>query len=211
MAKNSEMLLKRKQLVVQDAIWNAAIDLFAEKGFDEATVDDIAAAAGVSQRTFFRYFASKSDLLGQGMLAYGEALRAAIKAAPKSAQEFEVLRGAVLEIAATVASLPRTREVIAVVMQCPAAREAQLSRRAEVEEKVAQAYAARIKKGSQNEMTARLLAGLTLTLLDVTLRLWYANPVQEITVVAERVMQNLHHVVAGVDFQAGSQVTRVSP
>ena len=78
MAANSEELLRRKQQVVQDAIWNAAIDLFGEKGFDATTVDDIAAAAGVSQRTFFRYFASKSDLMGQSMLAYGEMLRAAI-------------------------------------------------------------------------------------------------------------------------------------
>ena len=101
MADNSEILLKRKQQVVQDAIWNAAIDLFAEKGFDEATVDDIAAAAGVSQRTFFRYFASKSDLMGQGMMAYGELLTAAIKASPKSANPFRVLRTAVLDIAAT--------------------------------------------------------------------------------------------------------------
>jgi AcrR family transcriptional regulator len=46
LATNSEVLLRRKQQVVQDAIWNAAIDLFGKKGFDETTVDDIAAAAG---------------------------------------------------------------------------------------------------------------------------------------------------------------------
>src|SRR5450631_833826 len=117
---NSERLLRRKQQVVQDAIWNAAIDLFGEKGFDETTVDDIVAATGVSQRTFFRYFASKNDLMGQGVLVYGEALRAAIKACPKSANAFDVLRSAVLEIATIVASIPRTRDVIAVSIRCPA-------------------------------------------------------------------------------------------
>jgi AcrR family transcriptional regulator len=199
LAKNSEFLLKRKQQVVQDAIWNAAIDLFGEKGFDEATVNEIAAAAGVSQRTFFRYFASKNDLMGQSMMAYGELLRVAIKASPKSAHAFGVLRMAVLEIAATVASFPRTRDVIAVSIQCPAAREAQLLRRSEVEEIVAQAYAARMRKGRDNELTARLLAGLTLTILDQTLRFWYADRVQNITVVAERVMQRVCSVVAGAD------------
>ena len=199
MPGNSEQLLRRKQQVVQDAIWNAAIDLFGKKGFDQTTVDDIAAAAGVSQRTFFRYFASKSDLMGQGMLAYGEALKEAIQASPKPSSAFEVLRRAVLEIASAVASLPRTRDVIAVVIECPAARDAQLSRRAEVEEKVAQAFAARMKKGRENELTAHLLAGLTLTILDVTMRLWYADPAQEITAVAKKVMKSLSKVVAGAD------------
>jgi AcrR family transcriptional regulator len=195
LAANSQRLLKRKQQVVRDAIWNAAIDLFGEKGFDETTVDDIAAAAGVSQRTFFRYFASKSDLMGQGVLAYGEALTAAIKACPKSANSFDVLRKAVLNIATTVASYPRSKDVIAVSIRFPAAREAQRSRMGEVEESVAQAFAARMKKGRERELTSRLLAGLTLTILDATMRLWFAERAEKIAVVAEQVMKKLCRLV----------------
>ena len=199
MATNSEILLKRKQRVVHDVIWNAAIDLFAEKGFDEITVDDIVAAAGVSQRTFFRYFASKNDLMGRNMLTYGEALKEAIKASPKSASAFEVLRGAVLDIANRVASYPRTRDVIAVAFKYPAAREAQLSRMGQVEQIVAQAFAVRMKKSRDNEVAARLLAGTTLTIIDVTMRLWFAEEAEDITVVAERVMKKLCHLVGSAE------------
>src|SRR5438034_1129540 len=67
-ANATPTLLARKQQLVRDVIWDAAIDLFTEKGFDETTVDDIAQTAGVSRRSFFRYFSSKSDLLALGIL-----------------------------------------------------------------------------------------------------------------------------------------------
>jgi AcrR family transcriptional regulator len=41
----------------------AAVELFTTKGYDETTVDDITAAAGVARRTFFRYFPSKEDAI----------------------------------------------------------------------------------------------------------------------------------------------------
>lgn len=46
---------------VRRELAHAAVALFAEHGYDETTVDDIAAAAGVGRRTFFRYFRSKED------------------------------------------------------------------------------------------------------------------------------------------------------
>ena len=64
----------KKQDLVRHEIWTAAVDLFYAEGFDAVTVEQIAERAGVSRRTFFRYYASKDDLMGSTLKAYGECL-----------------------------------------------------------------------------------------------------------------------------------------
>lgn len=75
-------LQERKQQLVRSAIWDAATDLFAEQGYDETTIDDIAKRAGISRRSFFRYFSSKSALMAYGVVDYAKHLTDAIEACP---------------------------------------------------------------------------------------------------------------------------------
>src|SRR5690242_18321579 len=138
-------LHERKQQVVRDAIWDAAIQLFLKKGFDETTVEDIARAAGVSRRSFFRYFSSKSDLMAQGIVDYVQSVTEAIDECPPGSSLAEVFREAVLRVARISAAHPRTREIMQIAARYASAREAQLSRLAELQEQIAEAYARRTR------------------------------------------------------------------
>jgi len=74
-----------------------ALQLFSERGFDATTVDDIAAAAGIGRRTFFRYYASKNDVAWGAFDAHLEVMRAALAASPPDEPMLEVLRRAILD------------------------------------------------------------------------------------------------------------------
>jgi TetR/AcrR family transcriptional regulator, regulator of mycofactocin system len=53
----------RRPSTTRAELERVALDLFASRGFEETTVEDIAAAAGIGRRTFFRYYASKNDVV----------------------------------------------------------------------------------------------------------------------------------------------------
>jgi AcrR family transcriptional regulator len=71
---------ERKKQRTRDALIDAAMELFAAKGYDRTTVREITDAVDVSERTFFRYFASKEDLVlsfvRDGLTEFAEALMA---------------------------------------------------------------------------------------------------------------------------------------
>lgn len=54
-------LREQKKRLARDTLAKAALELFSEKGFEHTTVDEIAARAGISRRSFFRYFTSKEE------------------------------------------------------------------------------------------------------------------------------------------------------
>jgi mycofactocin system transcriptional regulator len=58
----SEPRVGRRRSTTWDDITNVAIDLFAARGFDEVSVDDVARAAGIARRTLFRYYPSKNAI-----------------------------------------------------------------------------------------------------------------------------------------------------
>jgi AcrR family transcriptional regulator len=69
---------EQKRQRTKVAIIEAAIDLFEARGYDETTIAEIAAAAGIAPRTFFSYFASKDELVFDGAESQIDAAYAAI-------------------------------------------------------------------------------------------------------------------------------------
>ena len=184
-------LQARKQEFVRNAIWDAAIDLFAQRGFDETTVDEIAEAAGVSRRSFFRYFSSKNDLMAQGTVNYGAFLASVIEACPQTFSLSEILREVVLRVAEQSAAQARTSKIMGIAAKYPAAREAQNGRIAEVQEQVARAFARRCGTASGDKVTAHILAGLTLSILSVAFRTWFENGQQNISRTVDQILQTM--------------------
>jgi AcrR family transcriptional regulator len=75
-------LRARKRQQTRERLTRAAMALFLERGFDATTLDDIAAAADVSRRSFFHYFASKEDVVFAWQEEIITALIAAVAARP---------------------------------------------------------------------------------------------------------------------------------
>jgi AcrR family transcriptional regulator len=79
-ARTTPTLMERRRQDAAEEIARAAIELFTRDGFEATTVDAIAAEAGCSRRTFYRYFGSKEDVLFQDLPTAFERLREVLEA-----------------------------------------------------------------------------------------------------------------------------------
>lgn len=93
---------ERKRRETLRRITDAGVCLFIEKGFEGTTVEEIAAASGISRRTFFHYFESKDDILLSLQSDVGEMFAAEVRRAPPGGSPFELARDAALRVCASI-------------------------------------------------------------------------------------------------------------
>jgi AcrR family transcriptional regulator len=91
----------------RQALQDAADRMFAERGFTATTVRDIALAAGVTERTFFRYFGSKQELILEDTLAWIPVLADMIRDRPAAESPVDAMRNAVHDISALLQETDR--------------------------------------------------------------------------------------------------------
>jgi AcrR family transcriptional regulator len=101
-ANSEDGLRARKRRETMKRITDAGIRLFLDRGYEATTLDDIAAAAAISRRTFFHYFKSKDDILISLQSGMGAMIAEAIDKAPPGMQPLQVVREAVLVVCAAV-------------------------------------------------------------------------------------------------------------
>ncbi|WP_261564947.1 TetR/AcrR family transcriptional regulator [Frankia gtarii] len=87
-------LRERTRRAVRSELMTVAMSLFAEQGYDATTIDQIASAAGLSKRSFFRYFASKEEVILVNFEAFGRALADAVGQRPPQEGAWLALRRA---------------------------------------------------------------------------------------------------------------------
>jgi AcrR family transcriptional regulator len=88
----SPSLRERTRLAVRQQLLDTALALFVEHGYEATTVDEIAAAAGMSKRSFFRYFGSKEDVILGKHERLGEQFVDALRARPPDEPLWTALR-----------------------------------------------------------------------------------------------------------------------
>ena len=166
MPRNGEPARRRLQ--------QAAVELFCERGYDQTTAAEIAARAGVTERTFFRHFPDKREVLFDGQAILRELLTNAIAEAPVKLKPLKVLYRAFRSVEQLLEdnrpfSLPRQQ----VIDRTPALQERELAKVAALAEVLALA----LRQRGVDERLAALAAQTGMATFRYAVASWFADPV----------------------------------
>ena len=147
----------------------AALELFQERGYTRTTVEEIAARAGLTERTFFRYFADKREVLFSGSGALQKVIVDAIASSPAPTGPLDAVAAA---LEATAAVLQRGREY-ARTRQALIAAHAELRERELIKlRSLASAIADALRRRGIPEPVASLTAEAGIAILKVAYECW---------------------------------------
>jgi AcrR family transcriptional regulator len=151
----------------------AAFELFEERGFEQTTVAEIAARAGLTERTFFRHFADKREVLFRGSEQLRDTLIAAIDESPASAGPLAAASAALEAAGATFApELARRRR--AIILATPELQERELIKLASLTDALTDALCRR----GVPDAAAHLAAETGMAVFRITFERWVTDPAE---------------------------------
>jgi len=181
----------RRPATTREEVARAALDLFNRQGYDETTVDQIAAAVGVSRRTFFRYFDSKRDVVWGEFDAELVRLERQLGSAPADEPMMDVVRRAVVATNRFGAGeLDELRIRMGLISSVPTLVAHSAVRYAEWRDVVARFVAGRIG-GAADDLAPQTVARATLGAAIAAFTCWARHDTDDLTGEVDRALQLL--------------------
>jgi AcrR family transcriptional regulator len=173
MGTNEVGLRERTRRAVRAELMEIAVDLFLTQGFEETTVEQIAAAAGLSRRSYFRYFASKDDVFVEVISTLGQDVAAALSARPAVELPWEALRRSFDPLLAMMEDDERMRTVTRMLLEDPALQSSHRYKQDSWQAAMATALEPRLAHdGPDARLRAEALAGAALSCLTTAQVRW---------------------------------------
>ncbi|BCJ54581.1 TetR family transcriptional regulator [Actinoplanes sp. NBRC 14428] len=158
---------------VKRRLQDAALEMFTERGFDHTSAADIAARAGVTERTFFRHFTDKREVFFDGQDELLGTLLAGLAAVPAGTKPMAALRAAFHgAVPLLEANLPVVLPRLPIIAATPALKERSLAKTQALAEALAAGLAAR---GVPAQL-ASLCAQAAMVTFGLAVRRWHENP-----------------------------------
>jgi AcrR family transcriptional regulator len=164
-------LRERTRRAVRAELAELAMGLFLERGYEATTVEDIAAAVGMSKRSFFRYFAVKEDVLFGDVEEIADRIAAEIAARPEREDPWESLRAVLGTWEGRIHASQQELAGLRLVESTPVLRARLHYKRDELRGRVAEALRERPGSGL-DAFTADLLVAAAGSALDAASREW---------------------------------------
>ncbi len=153
-----------------ERLQKAALELFATHGYEQTTATEIAQSVGLTERTFFRHFSDKREVLFYGQNQFAQAFLTGVDAAPPDASPFEIVASALESAAAFFPDdrRPYSRLRQSVIDQNPALQERERHKLASLATTIADALRAR----GVEDLAATLAAESGATVFGIAFTQW---------------------------------------
>ncbi|MGW7052662.1 TetR family transcriptional regulator [Streptomyces sp. NPDC054887] len=169
-------LRERTRAAMRAEVSRVAFRLFAEQGFDHTTVDQIAAEAGLSRTTFFRYFGTKEEVVLGKFAEHGHQIAAAVAARPEGEQPWYSLRRAFDVVIQTDPDRPeQSLNLMRLLGDVCALKTRQWEKTQEWQNTLVAEVARRLDTSSDGDLRARAMVASAIACLDAATDAWTAG------------------------------------